>query len=44
MNDELKNISMDAVMAFLRYCPAICLEGLRKTTKNLRIARDPTNI
>jgi hypothetical protein len=22
----------------LRYCPSICLEGLRKTTKELRIA------
>jgi hypothetical protein len=44
MNDELKNIWMEAVMAFLRYYPAICLEGLRKTTKNLRTARAPANI
>jgi hypothetical protein len=39
MNDELEKLWKEAVVAlfkmtFLR----ICLEGLRKTTKNLRIA------
>jgi hypothetical protein len=28
----------EAVVAELRYYPGVCLEGLRKTTKSLRIA------
>jgi hypothetical protein len=34
MINELESIWEEAVMAYLRYNPDICLEGLRKTTKN----------
>jgi hypothetical protein len=35
MNGELKRIWKETVMALSRYSPGSCLEGLRKTTKNL---------
>jgi hypothetical protein len=37
LNDELERVWKEAVVDFLTYCPSICLEGLKKTTKNLRI-------
>jgi hypothetical protein len=33
MNDELKRIWKEAVVAYLRYYPGICPEGLKKTRK-----------
>jgi hypothetical protein len=39
MIDEFERIWKDVVMAQLRDCPTICLEGMRKTTKiSVRIA------
>jgi hypothetical protein len=38
MNDELKGIWKEAVLAWTRYYPGINLEQLGKTTKELRIA------
>jgi hypothetical protein len=35
MIDELKRIWKEAIVAYSRYYPGICLEGLRKTIKNL---------
>jgi hypothetical protein len=35
VNNEMKTISKVVLRAYLRYYPRICLEGLRKTTKNL---------
>jgi hypothetical protein len=35
MNDELERIWKASAVANLRYYPGICLEGLRKTTKNV---------
>jgi hypothetical protein len=35
MNSELENIWEEVVVAWLRYCPAICVEVLRKTMKYL---------
>jgi hypothetical protein len=35
MNDELERIQRKVVTVQLRYYTSICLEGLRKTTKNL---------
>jgi hypothetical protein len=34
MNDKLKDL--EGSVCTLRYYPSICLEGLRKTAKNLR--------
>jgi hypothetical protein len=36
VNDDLERIQKDAVLAYSSYCPGICLEGLRKTTKEHR--------
>jgi hypothetical protein len=33
MNDKLKKIWKEAVWAYSRYYPGICLEGMGKTTK-----------
>jgi hypothetical protein len=33
MNYELERVSKEAVVAYLRYCPGIRLDRLRKTTK-----------
>jgi hypothetical protein len=39
VKDELERIRKKAVMAYLKYYPGICLEGLRKMTKtSVRIA------
>jgi hypothetical protein len=35
MIDELERLWKEIVMAYLRHYPGICLEGLRKKTKNL---------
>jgi hypothetical protein len=35
MTDELESILKETVLARSRYCPGICLEGQRKTTKSL---------
>jgi hypothetical protein len=35
MTDKLERIWKEAVMVLSRHYPGICLEGLRKTTKNL---------
>jgi hypothetical protein len=32
-NNELERMWKEAVVAYLRHCPGICLERLRKTTK-----------
>jgi hypothetical protein len=37
MNDEFERFLKEAAVAKLRYYPTICVEGLRKTTKNARI-------
>jgi hypothetical protein len=34
MDDELKRIWKEVVVAELRYYPGICMEGMRKTMKN----------
>jgi hypothetical protein len=45
MIDELERVWKEAVLAQLRYCPGICLERLRKTTKtSLNIAGVPVEI
>jgi hypothetical protein len=38
VNDELERMWKEAVGPNLRHYPGICLEGPRKTSKNLRIA------
>jgi hypothetical protein len=39
MNDELERTLKEAIIAWLGYFPRICLEGLKKSTKDLcRIA------
>jgi hypothetical protein len=38
MNSELERTEKKAVLALFRYCPSTCLEGLKKTTKYIRIA------
>jgi hypothetical protein len=35
MNDELKKVCKEAVVASSRYLPGICQEELRKLTKSL---------
>jgi hypothetical protein len=35
MNSEFRRIWKEAVAALSRYCPEMCLRGLRRTTKNL---------
>jgi hypothetical protein len=35
MIDEVERITREAVVAYSRYYPRICLDGLRKTTENL---------
>jgi hypothetical protein len=35
MTDELERICKETIVAYLRYYPRICLEGLRKLKKNL---------
>jgi hypothetical protein len=35
MTDDLERICKEAVVAQFRYYPDICLEGLRKTMRNL---------
>jgi hypothetical protein len=35
MNDDLEGTWKEAVLAYLKWFPGICLEGLRKTTKQL---------
>jgi hypothetical protein len=37
-NDEMEGIWKEELMASSTYYSVICLEGLRKTTKNFRIA------
>jgi hypothetical protein len=45
MTDELERIWREAVMAYSRYYPSICLEGLRETTKtSVRIPGVPAEI
>jgi hypothetical protein len=44
MNDELSVIWKEADMAELRYDPHICLEGLKKTTKDLMLTCVPAEI
>jgi hypothetical protein len=34
MKDEVERIWEEAVMALSKYCPSICLKGLRKTMEN----------
>jgi hypothetical protein len=41
MNGEVERIRKEEVMAEL-YHPRVCLEGLRKMTKHLRIVGVPT--
>jgi hypothetical protein len=36
VDDELEGMWKKATVAYLRYYRGICLEGLNKTTKNLR--------
>jgi hypothetical protein len=36
VNNELERTWEETVVAYLRYYPGICLEGLRKTTKKTR--------
>jgi hypothetical protein len=43
MNDEFESIWKEAVMTLPRYCPGICLEGLRKRS-TIRIAAVPAKI
>jgi hypothetical protein len=38
MNNELERINKEAVVAYLMYYTGLYLDGLRKATKNLRIA------
>jgi hypothetical protein len=38
MNGELERMWKEAVVTFFRYYLGICLDGLRKIMKNLRIA------
>jgi hypothetical protein len=33
MNNELKSVWKEAVVAYMRYYPVICLDELRKTTE-----------
>jgi hypothetical protein len=35
MNDEMERKWKEAVVAYFRYKPGICLDGLRETTKTL---------
>jgi len=35
MSDKLERKSKEAVVAYLKYYPETCLEGLRKPMKNL---------
>jgi hypothetical protein len=35
MSDDLERIWKEAAMAYSKYYPGICLDGLRKTTENL---------
>jgi hypothetical protein len=37
INNELEMIRKAAVMANLKFCPNICLEGLRRTLKDLSV-------
>jgi hypothetical protein len=36
-DDELERIWKEAVLAYWKHCPGICLEGERRLTKNLTI-------
>jgi hypothetical protein len=38
MNDELQNVSKKRPWLNLRYYPSTCLEGLRNTTKIVKVA------
>jgi hypothetical protein len=38
MYNELRKIWKDAIVPKVRHCPGICLEGLRKATKSLKLA------
>jgi hypothetical protein len=42
--DELERNWKETVVAQSRYCPDICVEGLRKITSDLRIAHIPAEI
>jgi hypothetical protein len=42
VNDELEGTGEQVVEAASRYCPNICLEGLRKATKDIYIANVPS--
>jgi hypothetical protein len=42
--DEVEMMRKEAVVAYSRYDPGICLEGLRKTAKHLRTAGIPAVI
>lgn len=44
MNDKLKRIWKEPVMAYLRYYPDISVDGLKEATKNTRIASVPSKI
>jgi hypothetical protein len=35
MNDELERTWKEAIIAWLRYFPIMCLDGLRKSTEDL---------
>jgi hypothetical protein len=40
LKDELERILNEAVVAYSRRCPGICLERLRKSKKTVRIGGD----
>jgi hypothetical protein len=45
MTDELERIYMEAFVAYSRYYPSICLEGLGETTKtSVRMSGIPAEI
>jgi hypothetical protein len=44
MNDGLKRIWKESIVAYLRYYPGIHLQGLGNTTKNVRIGGLPAEV
>ena len=44
MTDELEEIRTKVAVAKHRYCPIICLDGVRKNCEKVKIADDPPKI
>jgi hypothetical protein len=44
MTNELEMTWTEVVVAKQRYCPVICLDGMRKNCEKVRIADDPPKV